>query len=161
MNNSYTFNARNPEFFTGCWKTMEIIPVMVAARLGLTYLWNNLLVPGDFYIVGLAIREVWWETGTTRVGNSNMYYISPQDQKLICHVFFLFIGSCQNLASIQYFFPCNSGGPGVHLPKFPLGQSSKNDKPQHQRMSEISWLRTRLVCQTHIHWWRLPREHEE
>lgn len=35
---------------------MEMIPVMVAAHCGLTYLWNYLLVPGDFYIVGLVIR---------------------------------------------------------------------------------------------------------
>lgn len=35
---------------------MEIIPVLVAAHFGLTYLRNNLLVPGDFYIVGLVIR---------------------------------------------------------------------------------------------------------
>ena len=34
---------------------MTMIPVMVAAHCDLTYLWNYLLVSGDFYIEGLVI----------------------------------------------------------------------------------------------------------
>lgn len=56
MNNNYIFNIRILYFFIGCWKIMEIILVLVVVYFGLIYFRNNLLVLGDFYIVGLVIR---------------------------------------------------------------------------------------------------------
>lgn len=56
INNNYTFNTRNTHFPLAAEKTMEIIPVRVAAHCWLIYLSRNLLTPGDFYIVELVIR---------------------------------------------------------------------------------------------------------